>query len=194
MHEAPVDAGLPPARVADEGARTAYWAAVQPQLTSELSLPADRVRTADSALTRSAHGLALPANAPDDVLIAAWVTTLARVSGQYELTVGLPAADPDTLVPVPVVLDPTTSYGVVLGAISALHAEAAAHAPAPMMAEAFRVAVARKRDAEGAHGAELVLVLDADDPAIEHTAIFDAASIADLEDQWRLTVEAATAD
>ncbi len=200
MHEAPVDAALPAARAAGDGSRAAYWASVLPRLTGELSLPTDRVRTPDAPAERTPHPVEVPAGLPDDVLIAAWVTTLARLSGQFELTVGLPVAGPadgggGDLVPVPVALDPTSSYDVVFPAITALHAEAAAHAPAPSTADAlFRVGVARSRAADGAAAADLVLVLDGPASAIEHTDIFDPASVADLADQWLRTAQAATAD
>ena len=195
MHEAPVDAALPSARTAVDGPPSDYWATVLPQLSGELSLPTDRIRTADTEFTHTSYGLVLPAGAPEEVLLAAWVATIARISGQHEFTIGLPAEDADTVVPVPVVLDPSSSYDVLLGTLTALHAAAAAHAPAPSMDEpVFRVAVSRKRAVAGAQHAELVLVLDAAGAAIEHTSIFDAASIEDLGHQWGLTVAAATAD
>jgi len=201
MHEAPVDAVLPAARAVTDGSWADYWATVLPRLTSELSLPTDRVRTAQTPASRTPHPVADPAGLPDDVLIAAWISTLARLSGQYELTVGLPVGGPASdggggdLMPVPVALDPTSSYEVVCASIAALHAAAAAHAPAPEAPEPlFRVAVARQPDAADAAGADLVLVLAGADSAIEHTAIFDPESIAELVEQWLLVARAAAED
>jgi len=217
------DETLAPARprgdAAEKHDHLDYWRALIPQLVRDLSLPVDRVRTAQTPITRERIDLALPellrgplaacaaAAGTDtfDVLAASWIVLMVRLSGQPELTVGLPtsddgdgvgSADADHVAPVPVDIDPGRPF------IDIVRTTAAARAACSTVGEPFstlraalagvgddvseplfRVAVSLAAQDTECNGAELVLVAG-DEMAVEHTAVLDRETVDDIAGQW----------
>ncbi|MGH8889217.1 MAG: non-ribosomal peptide synthetase [Acidothermaceae bacterium] len=217
------DETLAPARPRGDAAENhdhlGYWRALIPQLVRDLSLPVDRVRTPQTPTARDPIGVQLPESLRGplaacaaaagtetfDVLAASWLVLMVRLSGQPELTVGLPAgrdgesgaaAHASNVVPVPVDIDPGQPFIDIVRTVAAARTAvttggepfselraALAGAEDDLSEPLFRVAITSAATDSECAGAELVLVIG-DEVAIEHTAVFDRQTTDDIGRQW----------
>ncbi len=206
------------------------WRRLLATLVRDVSLPVDRVRSPQTPLHRDAVMLALPPTVAEsvracadtlgcaelDVLAASWLTLVVRLSGQSELTAGLPLdasttgteteTEPRTrsfIAPVPLMLDNSAPFRDVVRTVADARRALDDTLDRPFTAlrselgadddPYFRVAVTTQANDAECDGAELVLVV-AENASFEYTPVYERDTVEDIAGQWVRSLAELVAD